>query len=77
MLTIHDPILGDVEITPDRFMVIVTNVDTHESRELTITASMMPDPSEAGAERWIDELLGEPWVVRMAVPMIGGHLAVA
>lgn len=72
---VHDPILGDFEITPDRYMVIVTNTDTRESREVVVETTTMPDKTEAGAERFVDELLAQPWVVRRAIPMIG-NLAV-
>ncbi|MGW5441415.1 hypothetical protein [Nocardia asteroides] len=76
MITIHDPILGDIEITADRYLVIVTNVDTRESRELMVEANVLPEPTEDAAGFWVGELVGEPWVIRLVLPVVGRHAVI-
>ncbi|UGT58865.1 hypothetical protein [Nocardia asteroides] len=76
MITIHDPILGDIEITADRYLVIVTNVDTRESRELVVATNVLPEPTEDAAGYWVGELVGEPWVIRLILPVVGHHAVI-
>ncbi|MEU8901812.1 hypothetical protein AB0C65_38530 [Nocardia sp. NPDC048505] len=71
MATLHDPILGDVEIefAIEHFIVIVDNLHSNATREVIVANTHLT--ATAGAvEDWVADMLDPCWHVRRVIPII-------